>query len=43
MVHIPWGADAPSVHREGRIYRRVGDGSEPKAENDRFVLDQLAP
>ena len=42
MVQIPWGADAPFLHKEGRIYRRVGDGSEPKAENDRFVLDQLS-
>lgn len=42
MVQVPWGADAPFVHKEGRIYRRVGDGSEPKAENDRFVLDQLS-
>lgn len=42
MVHTPWGPDAPYVHRDGRIYRRVGDGSEPKAENDRFIIDQLS-
>jgi Putative DNA-binding domain len=40
-VQVPWGNQAPYVHRDGRIYRRVGDGSEPTAENDRFVLDQL--
>lgn len=40
-VQVPWGPEAPYVHKDGRIYRRVGDGSEPRAENDRFVLDQL--
>jgi hypothetical protein len=40
-VYVPKGANAPYVHKSGRIYRRVGDGSEPKPENDRFVLDQL--
>ena len=32
---------APHVHKNGQIYRRVADGSEPKPENDRFILDQL--
>lgn len=41
MGHIPWGPEAPYVHKDGRIYRRVGDGSEPRPENDRFILDQL--
>jgi hypothetical protein len=40
-VKVPRGHAAPYVHRSGRIYRRVGDGSEPKPETDRFVLDQL--
>jgi len=40
-VYIPWGPNAPYVHRGGHIYRRVADGSEPKPESDRFVLDQL--
>lgn len=40
-IHVPRGHNAPFVHRSGRIYRRVGDGSEPRPENDRFVLDQL--
>jgi hypothetical protein len=40
-VYIPWGPNAPYVHKSGQIYRRVADGSEPKPENDRFVLDQL--
>ena len=32
---------APHVHKDGCIYRRVADGSEPKPETDRFALDQL--
>lgn len=40
-VQIPQGTNAPHVHQRGQIYRRVADGSEPKPESDRFVLDQL--
>jgi hypothetical protein len=40
-VHVRWSPVAPHVHKSGHIYRRIADGSEPKAENDRFVLDQL--
>lgn len=40
-VYIPWGPNAPYVHKSGQIYRRVADGSEPRPESDRFVLDQL--
>ena len=40
-VEIPESRTAPHVHKDGRIYRRVADGSEPKPETDRFVLDQL--
>jgi hypothetical protein len=38
---IPRSSQAPHVHKSGKIYRRVADSSEPRAENDRFVLDQL--
>jgi len=41
-VRIPWGSDAPHVHRDGRIYRRVTDGSEPRPETDRYIIDQLS-
>lgn len=41
MGQVPWGPEAPYIHKDGRIYRRVGDGSEPRPENDRFILDQL--
>ncbi|GGF46295.1 ATPase AAA [Aliidongia dinghuensis] len=40
-IQVPWGPNAPHVHKSGQIYRRVAAGSEPKPENDRFVLDQL--
>ena len=40
-IQIPQSHVAPHVHRDGRIYRRVADGSEPKPETDRFLLDQL--
>lgn len=40
-IHVGWSPNTPHVHRNGHIYRRVADGSEPKAENDRFILDQL--
>ena len=40
-IHVRWSLAAPHVHRDGRIYRRVGDQSDPKPENDRFLLDQL--
>ena len=41
VVEIPQSHTAPHVHKKGHIYRRVADGSEPKPETDRFVLDQL--
>ena len=41
VVEIPQSHTAPHVHKDGRIYRRVAAGSEPKPETDRFVLDQL--
>ena len=41
VVEIPQSTTAPHIHKDGRIYRRVADGSEPKPETDRFILDQL--
>mgnify|MGYP001184366901 CR=1 FL=1 len=40
-VWTPRSSTAPHVHKSGQIYRRVADASEPKAENDRFILDQM--
>ena len=41
VVEVPESNTAPHIHKDGRIYRRVADGSEPKHETDRFILDQL--
>ena len=40
-IEVPRSPTAPHVHGDGRIYRRVADGSEPRPETDRLVLDQL--
>lgn len=40
-IEIPGGANPPYVHKNGRIYRRIADRSEPTAETDRAVLDML--
>ena len=40
-VRIPKGDNAPYVHSSGRIYRRLGDRSDPVPETDRSVLDLL--
>jgi len=41
VILVPSGSDAPYVHSDGRIYRRIADSSDPKPETDRFILDQL--
>lgn len=41
-VNIPQSFQTPHIHKKGLIYRRVADGSEPRSEADRFVLDQLS-
>jgi len=38
---IPQGMDPPYVHSSGIIYRRVADGSDPKPETDRHILEML--
>lgn len=40
-ISVPESFNTPHIHKSGMIYRRVGDGSEPKPENDRFTLDKL--
>ena len=40
-LEIPMGQASPYIHSSGMIYRRVGDGSEPKPETDRVMLEQL--
>jgi len=41
VIFAPMSSNTPHIHAAGVIYRRVGDASEPIAENDRFFLDQL--
>jgi schlafen family protein len=41
VVFVPPGSNTPYIHASGRIYRRVGDSSDPKPETDRSVLDLL--
>lgn len=41
VVLIPSGPDTPYIHSDGKIYRRIADSSDPKAEIDRFILDHL--
>jgi hypothetical protein len=41
IVHVPEEQDTPFVTRDGRIYRRTADSSDPVHERDRYVVDQL--
>lgn len=40
-VHIPDNQETPFIVSDGRIYRRVGDSSEPVLENNRYAIDRL--
>lgn len=40
-VEVPYGMNAPYVHSDGRVYRRVADSSEPETERDRYAIDRL--
>lgn len=42
VVRIPQGPDTPYFHNDGRIYRRVGDASDPQHITDRSELDLLS-
>jgi Putative DNA-binding domain len=41
VIEVPLSYEAPHVHIDGRIYRRVGDESSPRPETDRHFLDLL--
>jgi hypothetical protein len=41
VLGVPEGPSPPYVHSTGKIYRRIADSSEPKAETDRAVLDSM--
>lgn len=40
-VAVPQSIEAPHIHKKGLIYRRVADGSEPVAENDRYMIEKM--
>lgn len=40
-VYTPWSPQAPHLHTNGCVYRRVGSSSEPTPENNRVLLEDL--
>ncbi|WP_295487715.1 ATP-binding protein [uncultured Pseudomonas sp.] len=40
-VAVPQSIEAPHIHKKGLIYRRIADGSEPVAENDRHIINKM--
>jgi hypothetical protein len=41
VVYVPGEQETPFVHKDGRIYRRVADSSDPIAETNRYAVDRL--
>ncbi len=41
VVYVPGEQDTPFITKDGRIYRRVSDSSEPKPETQRPAVDYL--
>lgn len=41
VVQIPENQETPFITKEGRIYRRVSDSSEPISEDNRYAIDRL--
>lgn len=41
IIGIPMSHNTPHIHSTGKIYRRLADQSKPKAEVDRYILDDL--
>lgn len=41
IVYIEKGYETPYVTRDGKIYRRVGEGSDPIPETDRYSVQKL--
>ena len=42
VIQVPEGPNSPYIHNDGRIYRRVGDSSQPVPVTDRSTFDLLA-
>ncbi len=41
VVHVPDDQETPFITRDGRIYRRVSDASDPVPETNRYAVDRL--
>ena len=41
VVHIPRGDESPYLTLDGRIYRRINEGSDPIVEKDRYSIQKL--
>ena len=41
VVEIPDNQETPFITRDGRIYRRVNDSSDPIPEDNRYAIDRL--
>ena len=41
IVHIPDNQETPFINKDGRIYRRISDSSDPIPEDNRFAVDRL--
>src|SRR6266700_4989946 len=41
VVYVPGEQDTPFITRDGRIYRRVSDSSDPVPENQRSAVDRI--
>ncbi|MDX9664258.1 ATP-binding protein [Pseudomonas sp. P5_152] len=40
-VAAPQSIEAPHIHNQGLIYRRISDGSEPVPETDRHMIEKM--
>jgi hypothetical protein len=41
VIFIRSGDEAPYLTKEGKIYRRIGEGSDPIPESDRYTIQKL--
>lgn len=41
VVYVEQGLETPYLTKDGRIYRRVGEGKDPIPETDRYALQKL--
>jgi len=41
VAQIPDNQETPFITKEGRIYRRVSDSSDPVSEDNRYAIDRL--